>query len=277
MNKLLRCEGYRFIRSGLMIVAVIAIIVADLFLNSRCQVNSTNLYSLPDLCTSAQFLNYADNSSMGVSSAVSFFVKRGELESSDAEDLLGVFQDIHPYQFRWILSQTQGMLLIPLIFAVMFLARDFDERVYMNALGVGHSRGGIFAAKAICLLIGGFLVSFAGMAGLTGIYANAVFAKISVGYGLSRMALHSLCDVALIAPALFFVCLFRKTVPAGILTIVYSVLIRFTEIIPLAHLMHNKDVWAPGGNVLPLVLWSVGTIAVCAVLSGLLFKKASLK
>ena len=93
MTKLLRSHFYRLFHSGMLLAALLVILVVDLFFSSRCPVTTTNMYELPKLTTMGQFISYAENSNMSVSVAVSFFKKRGQLESSEATDLIGVGND----------------------------------------------------------------------------------------------------------------------------------------------------------------------------------------
>ena len=85
----LRSEFFRLSRSAFLIGTMIVLIVADIFLSSRCEVNSSNLYSLPDLCTMSEFTSFAETSNMSPESAIKFFQKRGQLEESSATDLIG--------------------------------------------------------------------------------------------------------------------------------------------------------------------------------------------
>ncbi len=274
MIRILRSEFYHLFRSGVTWVALLAILAADLFLSSRCPVTTTNMYELPRLCTLSQFTSYAESSTMSVSTAKAFFKKRGQLEESDAEDLIGVFQDIHPYQFRWVLSSRQGLLVIPLVFAIAFLALDFDRRSFLNALYMGASRNRVFFAKLIFLFVLGFLVSLIGICALTGIYAGTVYTRLPALYVWSRLALHALSDLALMAPALMAVCLLRRTVIAGALIVVYDLILRFTHLLPMTG--QDLSLWEQGASVASPLAWSAGILLVCAALSWLSFRKARL-
>ncbi len=274
MNRILKSEFYRMLHSSIMWIALLAILAADLFLSSRCPVTTTNMYELPRLTTMGQFMSYAENSTMSVGTAISFFKKRGQLESSDATDLIGVFQDVHPYQFRWVLASRRGLLVIPLVFAVVFLALDFDRRGFNNALYIGHSRSRVFFAKLIFLFVMGFLINLIGICALTGIFAGTVYTRLPAGYVWSRLALHALSDLALMAPPLMAVCLLRSTVLAGGLIVVYDLILRFTTILPMTK--QDLDLWAQGGNTVPVLLWSLGILLVCAAVSWVFFRKARL-
>lgn len=277
MKRILRGELFRLSRSPILWLMLVVMLAADLFLNSRCEVNGTNLYELPRLCTMSQFTSYAENASMSVRSAVQFFRSRGQLEESSAEDLIGVFQDVHPFQFRWVLSQTQGMLVIPLVFAMLFLARDIDNRSYRNALYIGLSRGRVFAGKTVFLLFTAFLLSLAGILLLTVVYAGSVLSRLPAAYVWSRLLLHALADTALIAPALLVTAVLRKLTLSGVVCVLYGVLLRFAGgILPMLQAMNDMERWAQGGNLLPVLLWSVGTITVCVVLSWLRTAKVRL-
>ena len=274
MTKLLRSHFYRFFHSGMLLAALLVILAVDLFFSSRCPVTTTNMYELPRLTTMGQFMSYAENSTMSVSTAKAFFKKRGQLEESDAADLIGVFQDVHPYQFRWVLSSRQGLLLIPLIFAVVFLALDFDRRSFNNALYMGHSRSSVFFAKLIFLFVVGFLINLIGICALTGIFAGTVYSRLPAGYVWSRLALHALSDLALMAPPLLAVCLLRKTVLAVAFTVVYDLVLRFTTLLPMT--AQDLDIWAQGGNMAPTLLWSLGFLLVSAAVSYIIFRKTKL-
>ena len=274
MTKLLRSHFYRLFRSGILLAALLAILVIDLFLSSRCPVTTANMYELPRLCTMSQFTSYAENSTMSVSTAKAFFKKRGQLEESDATDLIGVFQDVHPYQFRWVLSSRQGLLLIPLLFAIVFLALDLDRRSCHNALYIGHSRNRVFFAGLLYLFIVGFLTNLIGICALTGIFAGTVYTRLPAVYVWSRLALHALSDLALMAPPLTAVLLLRKTVISGALIVVYDLILRFTHLLPMTE--QDLDIWAQGADMTPTLLWSLGILAVCAAVSFVVFRKVRL-
>lgn len=274
MTKLLRSHVYRFFHSGMLLVTLLVILAVDLFFSSRCPVTTTNMYELPRLCTMGQFMSYAENSTMSVSTAKAFFRKRGQLEESDAADLIGVFQDVHPYQFRWVLSSRQGLLLIPMFFVLVFLALDFDRRSYNNALYIGYSRSSVFFSKLIFIFTVGFLINLVGICALTGIFAGTVYTRLPVGYVWSRLALHALSDLALMAPPLLAVCLLRRTVISGTLIVVYDLILRFTTILPMTE--QDLDVWAQGADAAPMLLWSLGILVVCAAVSYVSFRKAKL-
>ena len=108
MSRILRSEFYRMLRSSIFWIALVAILAADLYLSSRTPVTTTNMYELPRLCTLGQFTSYAENSTMSVSTAKAFFKKRGQLEESDATDLVGVFQDVHPISSAGCLPAAGG-------------------------------------------------------------------------------------------------------------------------------------------------------------------------
>ncbi|MBR3554612.1 MAG: hypothetical protein IKN89_01745 [Oscillospiraceae bacterium] len=274
MTKLLRSHFYRFFHSGMLLVALLVILAIDLFFSSRCPVTTANMYELPRLTTMGQFMSYAENSTMSVSTAKAFFKKRGQLEESDATDLIGVFRDVHPYQFRWVLSSRQGLLLIPLIFAVVFLALDFDRRSFNNALYTGHSRSSVFFAKLIFIFAVGFLINLIGICALTGIFAGTVYTRLPALYVWSRLALHALSDLALMAPPLLAVCLLRKTVFAVAFTVVYDLILRFTTLLPMT--AQDLDIWAQGRNMTPTLLWSLGILLVCTAVSYVVFRKVKL-
>ena len=274
MMRQLRSEFFRLSRSVFLIGTIIVLIVVDVFLSSRCEVNGSNLYSLPDLCTMSQFTSFAENSNMSPESSIKFFQKRGQLEESSATDLIGVFQDIHPYQFSWVLENTQAVLVFPLAFALIFLARDFKNRSFYNALYTGVSRDKVFWSKAVFLFIVFFLLSLAGICALTGVYAGTVFSRLPAGYVWSRLLLHALADCALAAPMLLVVCLLRKTVLCGVIALAWDFSLRFLRWLPITGT--GLETWKQGGNVMPVLLWSVGLIAVSLIGSWLAFRKAKL-
>jgi hypothetical protein len=274
MSRLLRARFYRLTRSVLLLTALLVILAADLYLNSRTTVTTANMRSLPMLCTAQDFMSYADYSTMSVSTAKGFFRNRGQLEESDAEDLLGVFQDVHPFQFRWVLSARRAVLVIPLIFAMAFLAVDFDRRSFLNALFIGRKRGEIYLSGVLFLFLCAFLVSLVGICALTGIYAGTVYTRLPALYVWSRLALHALSDLALMAPALMAVCLLRKTVIAGALIVVYDLILRFTHLLPMTG--QDLSLWEQGASVASPLAWSAGILLVCAALSWLSFRKARL-
>ena len=274
MKKLLRASFYRLFRSGLLLVALLVILVSDLYLSSRVTVTTSNLRELPMLCTSGAFMSYAESSSMSVQVAKSFFKKRGQLTESSAEDLLEVFRDVHPFQFRWVLSTRRGMLAIPLIFAMAFLAMDFRRRTYLNALGTGRSRGSVYLAKLLFLFLCAFGISLIGICALTGLFAGTVYTRLPAAYVWSRLALHALSDAALMAPPLLLVCLLRKTVLSGVIILAYGFLLRFTTVFPMTK--QDLSIWAPGGNLLPVLLWSLGILLVCSAVGWLSFRRAKL-
>lgn len=274
MTKLLRTHFYRLFHSAVLLAALAAILVIDLFFSSRCPVTTTNMYELPKLTTMGQFISYAENSNMSVSVAVSFFKKRGQLESSDATDLIGVFQDVHPYQFRWVLASRRGLLVIPLVFAVAFLALDFDRRSFNNALYTGVSRNGVFFGKLIFLFVMGFLIDLIGICALTGIFAPTVYTRLPALYVWSRLGLHALSDLALMAPALMAVVLLRRAVLSAAVIVVYDLILRFTALIPMT--AQDLEVWAQGADVTPMLLWSLGFLLVSAAVSYFFFRKVKL-
>lgn len=274
MKRLLRGELYRLTRSRALLLALFVILAADLFLSSRCRVTTENMYDLPELCTMNQFMNFADSSNMSVRTAKSFFQKRGQLEESDAEDLMEVFRDVHPSQFRWLLANRQGMLVIPVVFAMVFLARDFGSRSLNHALYAGRSRRQLYAAKLIFLFASAFLISLVGICVLTVRYAGSVYTRLPAGYVWPRLALHALSDAALIAPALLAVWLLRKPVLSGAVIVVYDAVVRFVPIPILTR--REPDVWARGGNLLPLLAASAILLVLCAVSGWLSFRRAEL-
>ncbi len=274
MIRLLRSEFFRLSRSVFLLLTVVVLLAADIFLSSRVEVTTTNLYDLPELCTMSQFISFAENSKMSPYSAIKFFEKRGQLTESSAEDLAGVFQDVHPYQFRWVLSSTKAVLAFPLVFMLIFLARDFRSRSFYNALYVGAKRGAVYGSKAVFLFVMLYLISLLGVCALTGIYAGTVFSRLPAGYVWSRLLLHALADCALAAPVLLACCLVRNMVLSAVIALAWDLSLRFLEWLPITGT--DLSVWEQGGNVLPVLLWSIGLIAVSAAGGWLAFRKAKL-
>ena len=275
MMRQLRSEFFRLSRSAFLLLTIVVLLVADIFLSSRVEVNSTNLYDLPELCTMSQFSAYAENTNMSPFAAVKFFQKRGQLTESSAEDLAGVFQDIHPWQFRWVLSSTKAVLVFPLAFMLIFLARDFQSRSFNNALYAGTKRDAVYWAKALFLFLILFILSLIGVCALTGIYAGTVFSRLPAGYVWSRLLLHALVDCALAAPMLLVCCLVRNLVLSAVVALAWDLSLRFLEWLPITGT--DLAVWEQGGNAAPVLLWSVGLIAVSVVGSWLAFRRAKLK
>ncbi len=271
MTRLLRSEFYRLIRSSLRLIAIFVILVADIFLSTRCEVTGANMYQLPELCTMSQFTKYAENARLDVRGAVKFFVQKGKLEDSQAEDIIGVFQDTHPWQFRWVLASQKSVLAFPLIFAMAFLALDLERRSLNNLFYVGHSRDSVYFSRLIFLFVMGFLVSLVGICAITGIYAGTVFSRLPKAYVWSRLMIHALMDAAIMAPPLLLVLLVRKTVVSGAVILVYDFVLRFAGFTRL-----DMSRWAQGESLaLPAVLSAV-CILVCAAAGWFAFRRTRL-
>ena len=271
MTRLLRSKFYRLIRSSLWLVAIFVILVADIFLSTRCEVTGANMYQLPELCTMSQFTKYADNAKMDVRSAVKFFVQKGKLEDSQAEDIIGVFQDTHPWQFRWVLASQKNVLVFPLIFAMAFLAMDLERRSLNNLFYGGHSRKSIYFSGVIFLFIVGFLVSLAGICAITGIYAGTVYSRLPKAYVWSRLVIHALMDAAMMAPPLLLVLLVRKTVVSGAVILVYDLVLRFTGLLRV-----DMSRWAQGESLLLPAVLSAACILCCAAVGWFAFRRTRL-
>jgi len=274
MKRLLRAEFYRLWRSAALLLALLATLVGDVYVSSRVDVTAENMYDLPMLCTVSEFNSYAERTTMSVNGAKNFFIKRGQLESSDAEEVSEVFRDVMPYQFRWVLASTRGMLFIPALFTALFLIRDRLRRSARNALYSGHSRLSIYSSRAVFLFITCFCVSLLGILVLTVFYAGSVFTRLPALYVWSRLLLHALRDCALVAPALLLGLLLPNLFFCAAALAAYCVFLRFIPLHPLTRF--DLDVWARGGGFLPTLLISLGILALCAVLGWVYYRRARL-
>ena len=267
-----KSELYHLTHSSVLIVAVLVLLVCDLFMSSRSKVTEQNMYDLPELTTMGGYLNFYQTDD-NVSSAKYTFIKRGAFTESDAVDLIGVFNDAAPYQFRWILASNKGMLAIPLIVVLVFLAGVFPARSVNNAIYVGKTRSSIFFAKYIFLLILTFVISFIGILLLTVIYAGAVFRTLSPVYVFGCMLLHAFADTALISLTFLFAFLLRNMFLTGVFSLVYCLLIRFTSFIWPAAIKSNMATWESGGSALMLIVPSLIFLLVSIVGSCFSFTK----
>ena len=274
MKRLLRAEFYRLWRSAPLLIALLVTLVGDLFVSSRVDVTTENMYDLPMLCTLSEFNSYAERTTMSVNGAKNFFIKRGQLESSDAEEVSEVFRDVMPYQFRWVLASTRGMLFIPALFTAFFLIRDRQRRNARNALYVGHSRSSLYFSRALFLFLMCFCVSLLGILLLTGIYAGAVFTRLPALYVWSRLLLHALRDCALVAPALLLGLIIPNLFFCAAALAAYCVFLRFIPLHPLTRF--DLDIWAQGSGFVPTLLISLGILALCAFLGWVYYRRARL-
>ena len=73
---------------------------------------------------------------------------------------------------------------------------------------------------------------------------------------------------------LLAVCLLRKTVISAAIAIVYSLILRFTNLLPMTG--QDLELWGQSGNLTPTLLWSLGILLVCAAIGYVFFRKAKL-
>ena len=277
MNSILRAKLFRLSRSGVLLLALLVLLGCDVFFSSRSKITENNMYALPELCTMGEYLSYCEASTVSVTSAKNMFIKRGAFAESAAVDLIGVFQDVHPFQFRWVLAGNKGLLMLPIIFVLVFLARDFSGKGFYNSIYAGKRRSQLFFAQTIYYFAVCFVISLLGILCLTGIYAPTVFARLPAGYVISRLLLHALADCALMALPFLAGYLTRSSYLTGAISVVYCVLLRFTGLIWPAAVKGNIAMWEQGANVLPLLLSSIVFLAVSIGASWLLFRRADLK
>ena len=276
MKNLLRARMFRLLRSGVLLVALLAMLGCDVFFSSRSKITESNMYALPELCTLGEYLSYCDANKVSILSARNMFIKRGAFEESDALDLIAVFQDTHPFQFRWVLASNKGLLMLPLIFVMAFLARDFSGKGFYNSIYAGKRRSAVFFSQVIFYFAVCFVVSLLGILCLTGIYAPTVFSRLPTGYVASRLALHAFADCALMALPFMVGYMTRSSVLTGAVSAVYCLLLRFTGIVWPAAVKGNIEMWEQGASVLPLLLGSVIFLAVSIVVSWYMFRRAEL-
>lgn len=276
MKNLLRAKLFRLSRSAVLLLALLVLLGCDVFLSSRSKITESNMYALPELCTMGEYLSYCESGTLSVNGAKSMFIKRGAFTESDAADLIGVFQDVHPFQFRWVLASNKGHLVLPIIFVMVFLAREFSGKGFYNSFYAGKRRSAVFFSQAIYYFAVSFFISLLGILCLTGIYAPTVFSRLPTGYVCGSLALHALADCALMALPFLVGYLTRSTVITGAVSVVYCLLLRYTGLIWPGTLKGNITVWEQGANVLPLLLVSVLLIAVCIAASWFLFRRADL-
>lgn len=274
MKQLMRADFYRLFRSAPLLIALLVMLVGDLYASSRVDVTTENMYDLPMLCTMSAFNSYAERTNMSLNGAKNFFIKRGQLESSDAEEVTEVFRDVMPYQFRWVLASTRGMLFLPALFTAFFLLMDRQRRNARNALYVGHSRSILYISRILFLFLVCFCVSLLGILLLAGIYAGAVFTRLPSLYVWSRLLLHALRDCALVAPALLLGLVLTNLFFCAAAIAAYSVFLRFIPLHPLTRF--DLDIWAQGSGYVPTLLISLGILALCAVLGWVYYRSSRL-
>ena len=280
MKSVFRGEWFHLTRSAVLLLTVAVILICDLFLSSRSKVTEENLYKLAELPGSGAFMSYFQDTKTSPSSAAKYMRLQGVLETDpetdDYENLIEVYWACAPFYFRWILASNQGLLAIPLIFVILFLARDFPSRVFNASLYIGKRRREVFWGKTLFYFLLAFLVSLAGILLLTLVYASAVFRTLPAGYVWSRLLLHAFADTCLMAVPYFLSFLLRKTVPVGFFTALYCVLIRFTGIIWPAALKGDRAAWAQGAFPLTMTLSCLAVLVICVAVSAVLFEKREL-
>ena len=281
MKSVFRGEWFHLSRSAVLLLAVAVLLVCDLFISSRSQVNEKNMYQLAELPGSGAFMNYFQDTKTSPSSAAAYMRMQGVLEddkeTAEYNDLIEVYWACSPHYFRWVLASNKGLLAIPLIFVLVFLVRDFPNRVFNASLYVGKMRREVFWGKTLFYFLLAFLVSLAGILLLTLVYASAAFRLLPAGYVWSRLLIHALTDTCLMAVPFLIAFLTRNTVVTGFITALYCVLIRFTGIIYPAALKSDPAAWAQGTFPLTMTLVSLGVLVVCVGISAVLFEKKDMK
>lgn len=288
MKSVFRGELFHLSRSAVLLLAVVVLLVCDLFISSRSQVTEANMYDLAELPGSGTFVNFFQDRNSGPAGAAVYMRTpkvKGHPETAVLQDdpktqyenIIDVFWACSPYYFRWILASNQGLLVIPLVFVIMFLARDFPNRVFNDSLYIGKRRRDVFWAKTLFYFLLAFLVSLVGILLLTVVYAGGAFRYLPAGYVWSRMAIHALMDACLMAVPFLLAFLLRNTVLTGFVTALYCVLIRYTNVIWPAAVKADKAIWAQGTFPLTPTLVCLGLLVVCVGVSRVLFEKQDLK
>ena len=288
MKSVFRGELFHLSRSAVLLLAVVVLLVCDLFISSRSQVTEANMYDLAELPGSGTFVNFFQDRNSGPAGAAVYMRTpkvKGHPETAVLQDdpktqyenIIDVFWACSPYYCRWILASNQGLLVIPLVFVIMFLARDFPNRVFNDSLYIGKRRRDVFWAKTLFYFLLAFLVSLVGILLLTVVYAGGAFRYLPAGYVWSRMAIHALMDACLMAVPFLLAFLLRNTVLTGFVTALYCVLIRYTNVIWPAAMKADKAIWAQGTFPLTPTLVCLGLLVVCVGVSRVLFEKQDLK
>ncbi len=289
MKSIFRGELFHLSRSAILLLAVAVLLVCDLFISSRSKVTEANLYDLAELPGAGTFVNFFQDSKTTPEGAAArmrlprvknqpeTIVLRDDPATAKYENLIEVYWACSPYYFRWILASNQGLMVIPLIFAVMFLARDFPNRVFNDSLYIGKRRREIFWGKTLFYFLLAFLISLAGILLLTLVYASAVFRTLPGGYVWSRILLHAFVDTCLMAVPFLLAFLTRNPVITGVLSALYGVLIRYTNVIYPAALKADLEAWNPGYFPLAMTLICLAILVVCIAVSRILFEKQDLK
>lgn len=288
MKTVFRGELFHLSRSAVLLLAIAVLLVCDLFISSRSKVTESNLYDLAELPGAGTFVNFfQDNKTSPDGAAARMRLPRVKNQPETAvlqdepgtkyENLIEVYWACSPYYFRWVLASNQGLMVIPLIFAVMFLARDFPNRVFNDSLYIGKRRREVFWGKTLFYFLLAFLVSLAGILLLTLVYASAVFRILPGGYVWGRILLHAFVDTCLMAVPFLLAFLTRNPVITGVLSALYGVLIRYTGAIYPAALKADMASWEQGSFPMTMTLICLGILVVCVAASRLLFEKQDLK
>ena len=281
MKSVFRGEWFHLSKSVVLLLAVVILLVVDLFMSSRSTVTETNMYNLAELPGPGAFMNYFQGNKTSPSGAASYMRMQGVLDddkdTAEYNELIEVYWACAPHYFRWILASNKGLLAIPLIFVVVFLVRDFPSRVFNASLYIGKRRREVFWGKTLFHFLLAFAVSLVGVLLLTLVYASAVFRTLPAGYVWSRLLLHAFADTCLMAVPFLIAFLTRNTVVTGFISALYCVLIRFTGIIYPAALKSDPAAWAQGTFPLAMTLICLGVLVVCVVISAVLFEKKELK
>ena len=289
MKSILRGELFHLSRSAVLLLTVAVLLVCDLFISSRSHVTESNMYDLPELPGEGTFVNYFQDSKTSPAGAAARMrlprdkndpdsvVLRDDPQTAAYSDLVEVYWACSPYYFRWVMASNQGLLVIPLVFVLMFLARDIPGRVFNASLYIGKRRREVFWGRTLFYFLMAFLISLVGVLLLTLVYASAAFRLLPAGYVWSRLLLHAFVDACLMAVPFLIAFLTRNTVLTGFISALYCVLIRFTGVIYPAALKADKTVWAQGTFPLTMTLVSLALLVVCVAVSRVVFEKQELK
>ena len=288
MKSVFRGELFHLSRSAVLLLAVAVLLVCDLFISSRSKVTEANLYDLPELPGAGTFVNFFQDNKTSPDGAAARMrlpqvknrpdtVVLQDEPGTKYENLIEVYWACSPHYFRWVLASNQGLMVIPLIFVVMFLARDFPNRVFNDSLYIGKRRREIFWGKTLFYFLLAFLVSLAGILLLTLVYANAVFRLLPAGYVWSRLLLHAFVDTCLMAVPFLLAFLTRNPVITGVLSALYGVLIRYTGVVYPAALKADTHTWEQGYFPAAMTLICLAILVVCVAVSRILFEKQDMK
>ncbi len=289
MKSVLRGELFHLSRSAVLLLTVAVLLVCDLFLSSRSRVTEANMYDLAELPGAGTFVNFfQDNKTSPAGAAARMrlprdkndpesIVLRDDPQTAVYENLIEVYWACSPYYFRWVLASNQGLMVIPLVFVVMFLARDFPNRVFNASLYVGKRRREVFWGRTLFYFLLAFAVSLIGILLLTAVYASAVFRILPAGYVWSRILLHAFVDTCLMAVPFLVAFITRNPVVTGVISALYGVLIRYTGIIYPAAMKADITAWEQGAFPLAILLVNLAVLVVCVAVSAVLFEKQDMK